>query len=100
MDGRGEAGGDTAGMTNTGAVTLNVLSAGAIRRSVSNVAQLFMRATGTAVATEFAPAPELRRRVMAGDAADVIITSAGGLDALTNDAKVLASTRSRLGRTR
>jgi len=78
---------------------LTVLSAGAIRRSVAKVAQLFERATGNRVSTEFAPAPQVRSRLLAGEIVDVVIASAGALDALAKESKIAVQTRAVVGRT-
>ena len=79
---------------------LTVLSAGAIRRSVAKVAEIFERASGASVATDFAPAPEVRSRVLAGETVDVVIASAGALDALARESKIVTETRALVGRTR
>ena len=52
---------------------LRVLSAGAVKSGVAQVAKEFERATGTRVIVEFNTAPELRKRIAEGDTADVIV---------------------------
>ncbi|HET9663704.1 MAG TPA: substrate-binding domain-containing protein, partial [Burkholderiales bacterium] len=79
---------------------LRVLSAGAVKRGVSRIAADFERATGTRVAVEFTTAPEVRRRVAGGDAADVIIAPSAVMDDIAQRGKLLAETRGVLGRSR
>src|SRR5687768_17381193 len=87
------------GLRGSPPATVTVISAGAIRASVTKIAQLFTRDTGKRVATDFAPAPKVRDRVLAGEVADVVIASAGALDKLAAAAKIVAATRAVVGRT-
>ena len=79
---------------------LTVISAGAIRHSVSRVAQLFEREHGPGVFLDFAPAPKIRERLLGGYQADVVIASGRVLDALGKAEKIVVSSRSVVGCTR
>lgn len=80
--------------------TLKVLSAGAVKRGVSQVAQEFERATGTRVAIEFATVPEVRKMMAAGAAADVIVATPAVMDELAQEGKIAADSRGFVGRSR
>ncbi len=77
---------------------LKVLSAGAVKGGVAQLAAEFERATGTRVAVDFAPAPELRDRIEAGESADVVILPHGMMDKFTQQGKFLNGSRAFLGR--
>jgi molybdate transport system substrate-binding protein len=79
---------------------LKILSAGAVKRGVSRIAAEFERAMGTRVAVEFSTAPELRKRVTGGEAADVIVAPPAVMDDIAQQGKLLADTRAFLGRSR
>jgi len=79
---------------------LKVLSAGAVKRGVSRIAAEFERTTGTRVAVAFSTAPELRKRVTGGEAADVIVAPPAVMDDIAQQGKLLADTRGFLGRSR
>jgi len=80
--------------------TLNVLSAGAIRRGVTGVAEMFERASGSVVMMDFTSAPKVQQRVMDGEAVDVVVASASALDALAIEARIAPQSRTLLGRSR
>lgn len=82
------------------AITIKVLSAGAVKRGVSQIAAEFERTTGTRVAVEFSTAPEVRKRVTAGETADVIVAPPAVMDDIAKQGKILADTRAFLGRSR
>jgi ABC-type molybdate transport system substrate-binding protein len=71
------------------AVTLAALSAGAVRRGVLNVAQMFERASGNRVAFDFTSAPKVRTRILSGEPADIVIASDRVLDALSKESKIV-----------
>jgi molybdate transport system substrate-binding protein len=77
-----------------------LLSAGAVKGGVSQLAAEFERATGHGVAIDFAPAPELRERIAAGEAADAVILPQSMMDELATQGKVAADSRAFLGRSR
>jgi len=80
--------------------TLKVLSAGAVKRGVSSVAAAFEKDTGTKVTIEFTPVPEVRKRIVAGEAADVVIASPGAMDEIAAHNKIDAASRGFIGRSR
>jgi molybdate transport system substrate-binding protein len=79
---------------------LRILSAGAVKRGVSRIAADFERATGTRVAVQFATAPEVRKRMAAGEGADVVVAPPAVMDDIAQQGKLLADTRAFLGRSR
>jgi molybdate transport system substrate-binding protein len=81
------------------AAAVKVLSAGAVRRGVMEVAQGFERASGARVEMDFSSAPKVCARILAGERADVVIASSVALDALAQESKI-ASGRATLGRSR
>jgi molybdate transport system substrate-binding protein len=79
---------------------LKLLSAGAVKGGVAQLAADFERATGQGVAMDFLPAPELRDRIAAGEAADVVILPQSMMDESAAKGKVVAASRALLGRSR
>ena len=79
---------------------LKLLSAGAVKGGVTQLAVEFERATGHGVAIDFAPAPELRERIAAGEAADAVILPQSMMDELATQGKIAADSRALLGRSR
>jgi len=79
---------------------LRVLSAGAVKSGVAQVANEFERATGTRVTVEFNTAPELRKRIAAGEAADVIVAPPAAMDEFQKLGNIAAGTRGFVGRSR
>ena len=84
-------------MANEG---LKVLSAGAVKTGVAKVAQDFERATGTRVVIEFQTAPELRKRIAAGEAADVVVAPPAAMEEFQRAGKIVAESRGFVGRSR
>ncbi|MCW5605842.1 MAG: substrate-binding domain-containing protein [Burkholderiales bacterium] len=80
--------------------TLRILSAGAVKRGVARVAAAFEQETGTKVEIEFTPVPEVRKRVTAGEAADVVVATPAVLDELAAQKKIDPASRGFLGRSR
>ena len=80
--------------------TLKVLSAGAVKRGVAKVAADFERASGNKVAIEFATAPEIRRRVAAGETADVVVAPPAAMDEFQKLGRIVADSRGFVGRSR
>ena len=62
------------------AITLKVLSAGAVKRGVAQVCAAFERDTGTKVEVEFTQAPLLRQRIAAGEFVDVLVATPSAMD--------------------
>jgi len=79
--------------------TLRLLSAGSIRRGVTSIMQLFERRSGAFVDADFSSAPKVRARLMADEAADVVIASTEALDVLADAGKIRIDTRTLIGRT-
>jgi len=79
---------------------LGVLSAGAVKSGVAQVAKEFERASGTRVTVEFNTAPELRKRIAAGEAADVVVAPPAAMDEFQKLGKIDAGTRGFVGRSR
>jgi len=80
--------------------TLKLLSAGAVKRGVARVAAAFERESGTKVTIEFTPVPEVRKRISAGEAADVVVATPAVLDELAALNKIDSASRGFLGRSR
>lgn len=80
--------------------TLKVLSAGAVKRGVAKIAGDFERQSGNKVAVEFATAPEIRRRVAAGEAADVLVAPPAAMDEFQKLGRIVAESRGFVGRSR
>lgn len=79
---------------------LKILSAGAVKRGVARVAAAFEQDTGTKVEIEFMPVPEVRKRVAAGETADVLVATPAVMDELAKPNKIDPATRGYLGRSR
>lgn len=79
---------------------LRVLSAGAVKSGVAQVAKEFERATGTRVTVEFNTAPELRKRIAAGEAADVVVAPPAAMEEFQKLGKIDAASRGFVGRSR
>jgi len=82
------------------ASTLKVLSAGAVKRGVTKIVQDFERDTGARVTVEFAPVPEVRRRIAAGESADVLVATPAAMDELAAQGKIAPESRGFVGRSR
>lgn len=79
---------------------LKVLSAGAVKRGVARVAAAFEKDSGHKVEIEFTPVPEVRRRMAAGEAADLVVAAPAVLDELAKLGRIDAASRGFLGRSR
>jgi len=79
---------------------LKLLSAGAVKRGVAKIAADFERESGNKVRVEFATAPEIRKRVAAGEAADVVVAPPAAMDEFQKAGKIVAESRSFVGRSR
>ncbi len=80
--------------------TLKILSAGAVKRGVARVAAAFEKESGVKVDVEFTPVPEVRRRVAAGESADVVVATPAVLDEFAAQKKIDPASRGFLGRSR
>jgi molybdate transport system substrate-binding protein len=79
---------------------LKVLSAGAVKRGVAQIGKTFERESGNKVAIEFATAPEIRRRVAAGETADVFVAPPAVMDDIAKQGKIVTESRGFVGRSR
>lgn len=79
---------------------LKVISAGAVKRGVARVVAAFEKDAGQKVEIEFTPVPEVRRRMAAGEAADLVVASPAVLDELAALGRIDAASRGFLGRSR
>jgi len=80
--------------------TLKILSAGAVKRGVARVVAAFEKDTGRKVTIEFTPVPEVRRRIGAGEAADVVVATPAALDEFAAQNRIDTASRGFLGRSR
>jgi molybdate transport system substrate-binding protein len=80
--------------------TIKVLSAGAVKRGVAQIASEFERSTGNRVTVEFTPVPDLRKRIAAGEAADVVVATPAAMDEFAKQGKIAADSRGFVGRSR
>jgi molybdate transport system substrate-binding protein len=80
------------------AAEITVFCPGAVRSVVIELAQNFQRETGHSVRLEFGTAGALQKRAAAGDAADVLIVTAGGIGELAKQGKVIADSRRDVGK--
>ena len=88
------------GNSMVSASKLKLLSAGAVKGGVAQLTAEFERKTGTSVAIDYAPAPDLRSRVAAGEAADAVIIPQSMLDELATQGKIIDDSRGLIGRSR
>jgi len=79
---------------------LRVLSAGAVKRGVAQIAKEFERESGNKVTIEFSTAPEIRQRVAAGETADVIVAPPAVMDDIAKQGKIVTESRGFVGRSR
>ena len=79
---------------------LKVLSAGAVKRGVAQIAKEFERESGNKVTAEFSTAPEIRQRVAAGETADVIVAPPAGMGDIAKQGKIVTESRGFVGRSR
>ena len=74
-----------------------VMSAGAVKAAFQEASARWSAQSGTTVRATFAPAGELRKRMTAREAADVLVMPAGELMAYERESEVLPGTRRDLG---
>jgi len=72
----------------TAATEITVLSAGAVEPALGPASVAFERRTGHAVKISFAPAPQIRARIAAGEMWDVVIAPPAVLDEFTKAGKI------------
>jgi molybdate transport system substrate-binding protein len=81
------------------AATLKVLSAGAVKYVVTDFAEEFTGATGHPVTFTFGTIGEVKKRLDAGETADVIIGTAPAIADLEQAGAIVPGSRASLGRT-
>ncbi|HEV7799570.1 MAG TPA: substrate-binding domain-containing protein [Burkholderiales bacterium] len=79
---------------------LRILSAGAVKRGVTQMAEAYARQYGTPVKVEFATAPELRKRITMGETADVLIAPPALMDEFAIAERIIQQSRRCVGRSR
>ena len=79
---------------------MKVLSAGAVKSGVSKLAKAYANERDAEVKVEFATAPEVRRRMSAGEEVDVVVAPPGVMDDLAKAGIIVPESRSFLGRSR
>jgi molybdate transport system substrate-binding protein len=80
------------------AAEIKVFSAGAVEPGLKRAIETFQRASGHSVKVEFNTAPQLAKRLAAGDVADVLIAPPAALDQQSKDGKVVADGRVVVGK--
>ena len=80
--------------------TLKILGAGPVKRGVSRLAAEFEKESGHKVNVEFAGAPGVRDRVLAGEAVDLAVVPQAAMDEFEKQGKVVSGTRALMGRSR
>jgi molybdate transport system substrate-binding protein len=79
---------------------LKVLSAGAVKGGVAALCAAFERTSGCKVNVEFTQVPKMKKRIAAGEHADVLVATGGAMDEFAAGGKIVAATRALLGRSR
>lgn len=79
---------------------LMILSAGAVKRGVAQLAAAFTAERGVPVNVAFATAPELRTRLAAGEAVDVLVAPPSVMEAVAAVGRVAQDSRVFIGRSR
>jgi len=80
--------------------TLKVLGAGPVKRGVTLLAEKFRKESGVGISIEFAGAPNVRERVLAGEAVDIAIVPQATMDEFAAQGKIVAATQAAVGRSR
>jgi molybdate transport system substrate-binding protein len=81
------------------AAELKVLSAGAVRSIVTEMAEAFRQETGHTIQFTFAPVGELRKKLADGEKADVVILSDTAIDQVMAEGVAAKGTRTDIART-
>jgi molybdate transport system substrate-binding protein len=88
-----------AGAGSAMAAEVHVLSAGAVRAIVSDLAEQYRRESGHTVRLAFGTAGVVRQKLTSGEPADVVIVTDAAVDELARQGAVVAGTRTDLART-
>ena len=75
------------------AAEVTVMSGGAVKSAFADAAAAWQKKSGNTVAAAYAPAGDLRRKIGAGERADILIIPAENLAALERDGAIDAATR-------
>jgi molybdate transport system substrate-binding protein len=81
-----------------GAAEIRVLSAGAVEFGLVKAAEQFQRETGHQVKFTFGTAPQLRQRLGAGEAADILVAPPALVEDFVKAGKVMAEGRAVVGK--
>lgn len=81
-------------------MSLKLLSAGAVKRGVAEVAAAYERASGNPVAVEFTQVHRIKTRFAAGESADVLVLTDKAMDDFVSRGIAVAATRGLVGRSR
>ena len=88
-----------AGATPARADELKVLSAGAVRAIVSDLAESFRRETGHPVSLSFGTVGQTRQKLLSGEPVDLVIMTDVAVDALAAQGALVAGSRVDIART-
>jgi molybdate transport system substrate-binding protein len=80
------------------AAEIKVLSAGAVEPGLHAFAQLAKRETGHELKIQFNTAPQIAKRLAAGEVYDILISPPAAIDQAIKDGKVVADSRVPVGR--
>lgn len=83
---------------SAGAAEVRILSAGAVESAMEPFAQLVKRENGDEIKAQFNTAPQIARRLAAGEEFDILIAPPDTITQAATDGKVLADTRVTVGR--
>ena len=81
------------------AAEVKVLSAGAVRGIVTDLAEAFRRETGHTVTLTFGTVGVVRQKLTAGESADIVIMTDAAVDEMAQKGAVTPGTRTDLART-
>jgi len=87
------------GMDRAQAAEIKVLSAGAVRAIVTDLAAAFRQETGHTATLTFGTVGVMRQKLTAGDAADVVIMTDIAIDEMARQGAVTPGTRTDIART-
>ena len=79
---------------------MKLLSAGAVKRGVTEIAAAFERSSNCTITVEFTQVPKIRARMAAGESVDVVVATAGAMDEWGAAGRIVPATRALLGRSR
>jgi molybdate transport system substrate-binding protein len=85
------------GQLEQGMAQLKVLGAGPVKRGITQLAAQFEKSSGHRIAVEFAGAPSVRDRVLAGEAVDVAVVPQSAMEDFVAQGKVVTASRMTVG---